>query len=96
MPKIQSPLRGWLGGKYRLAPTIVSLIPEHTCYAEVFGGAAWVLFHKCDSGSLKNSFRIFSQRSNAYHTARATWVHCNHNAKGREHETRLLRHIDPT
>lgn len=51
MPKIQSPLRGWLGGKYRLAPTIVSLIPEHTCYAEVFGGAAWVLFHKSPSPS---------------------------------------------
>lgn len=49
MPKIQSPLRGWLGGKYRLAPAIVSLIPEHTCYAEVFGGAAWVLFHKSPS-----------------------------------------------
>ena len=36
-----SPLRGWLGGKYRLAGTIIPLIPsDHTCYAEVFGGAA--------------------------------------------------------
>ena len=42
-----SPLRGWLGGKYRLAGTIIPLIPsDHTCYAEVFGGAAWVLFKK--------------------------------------------------
>lgn len=49
--KVSSPLRGWLGGKYRLTQTIIPLIPEHLCYAEVFGGAAWVLFHKPPSKS---------------------------------------------
>ncbi len=34
------------GGKSRLAPSIVERIPEHTCYAEPFCGACWVLFAK--------------------------------------------------
>jgi len=29
-----------------LADKIIPLIPEHTCYCEVFAGAAWVLFKK--------------------------------------------------
>ena len=37
---------GWVGGKRALAKTIVALLPEHTCYVEVFGGAGWVLFAK--------------------------------------------------
>lgn len=36
----------WIGGKSLLAKQIIPLIPEHTCYAEVFAGAAWVLFKK--------------------------------------------------
>lgn len=40
------PLAGWLGGKSRLREAIVARIPAHTCYAEVFAGAAWVLFSK--------------------------------------------------
>lgn len=47
--KVISPLRGWLGGKYRMTKHIIQLIPEHTLYAEVFAGAAWVLFHKQQS-----------------------------------------------
>ena len=43
------PLAGWLGGKSRLAKRIISEIPGHTCYVEVFAGAAWVLFRKPES-----------------------------------------------
>lgn len=41
----KSPL-GWVGGKSKLTSTIIPLIPPHKCYAEVFAGAAWVLFRK--------------------------------------------------
>ena len=36
----------YIGGKRRLAPAIVSLIPEHRTYVEPFGGGAQVFFHK--------------------------------------------------
>ena len=39
-------LIGWLGGKKALAKTLVALLPKHQCYAEVFGGAGWLLFAK--------------------------------------------------
>jgi DNA adenine methylase len=42
---INSPFK-WVGGKSRLRNKIVELIPEHTCYVELFAGAAWVLFAK--------------------------------------------------
>lgn len=41
----RSPIK-WAGGKYRLRREIVDILPEHTCYVEVFGGAGWVLFAK--------------------------------------------------
>jgi len=37
---------GWTGGKHIIARDIVAMIPQHTCYVEVFGGAGWVLFKK--------------------------------------------------
>ena len=40
---------GYLGGKSQLAKRIVEIMPEHKCYAEVFGGAGWVLFKKTPS-----------------------------------------------
>lgn len=43
--KRKSPL-AWVGGKSKLTSAIIPLIPKHTCYAEVFAGAAWVLFRK--------------------------------------------------
>jgi len=36
----------WIGGKHILAKTIIKMMPEHYTYAEVFGGAGWVLFKK--------------------------------------------------
>lgn len=39
----------YLGGKNRIARTIISLIPEHTCYVEPFCGGAQVFFHKAPS-----------------------------------------------
>ncbi len=42
---INSPFK-WVGGKSRLRKFIVPIIPAHSCYVEVFAGAAWVLFGK--------------------------------------------------
>ena len=47
--RVRPPLAGWLGGKSRLAKQIIEGIPDHTCYCEVFAGAAWVLFRKPES-----------------------------------------------
>lgn len=35
-----------MGGKSRLRKTIISMIPKHTCYVELFFGAGWVYFGK--------------------------------------------------
>lgn len=35
-----------MGGKSKLRKTIISKIPEHTCYVEPFFGAGWVFFGK--------------------------------------------------
>ena len=43
------PLAGWMGGKSLLARRIIERMPDHTCYAEPFAGAAWVLFKKPES-----------------------------------------------
>jgi DNA adenine methylase len=39
----------YMGGKSLLAGKIVPKIPSHTCYCEVFAGAAWLLFKKEES-----------------------------------------------
>ena len=36
----------YFGGKSRLAKTIIAKFPAHTCYVEVFAGAANILFAK--------------------------------------------------
>lgn len=35
-----------MGGKSKLRKTIISMLPEHTCYVELFFGAGWVYFGK--------------------------------------------------
>ena len=45
----RSPLAGWVGGKHKLASSILKKIPAHTCYVEPFCGAAWVLLKKPES-----------------------------------------------
>lgn len=42
---INSPFK-WVGGKSRLRKYIIALLPQHSCYLELFSGAAWVLFGK--------------------------------------------------
>ncbi|MHB8123945.1 MAG: DNA adenine methylase [Desulfuromonadaceae bacterium] len=39
----------YMGGKSLLAKRIITKIPEHNCYCEVFAGAAWLLFKKEES-----------------------------------------------
>ena len=57
----------YLGGKTRLAKTIIARMPAHTCYVEVFAGGAAVFFSKPPSetevlndrdGDLVNMYRI--------------------------------------
>jgi DNA adenine methylase len=66
----------WIGGKNRLKQDIVGIFPtkKYDYYIEVFGGAAWVLFHKKPgaeseiyndlNGQLVNLFRVIK-----YHCA---------------------------
>jgi len=42
---LNSPI-AYVGGKSKLADTIINFIPEHQTYIEVFAGGAWIFFRK--------------------------------------------------
>jgi hypothetical protein len=69
-PMLNAPLK-WVGGKKKAREEIVRMIPPHTCYAEVFGGAGWILFAKEPSdvevwndidGDLVNFYRVIKSK----------------------------------
>jgi DNA adenine methylase len=70
LPPTRPALR-WFGGKWRLAPWIISHLPPHEAYCEPYGGAASVLIRKPPAkletwndlhGRLVNFFRVLRER----------------------------------
>lgn len=64
-----NPIIPWLGGKRRLADTIIPHFPAHQCYVEVFAGGAALYFMRPPAevevindinGELVNLYRVGS------------------------------------
>ncbi|WP_026600484.1 DNA adenine methylase [Methylomonas sp. 11b] len=64
---MSKPIIPWVGGKRRLAKTILPLFPDHECYVEPFAGGAALFFMKQPSdvevlndinGELVNLYRV--------------------------------------
>ena len=62
-----TPIIPWIGGKRRLAKTIIPMFPEHECYVEPFAGGAALYFMKQPAhtevindinGELVNLYRV--------------------------------------
>lgn len=71
---VRRPVLRYHGGKFRLAPEIIKLFPEHRVYTEVFGGGGSVLMLKprCYSeiyndrdGEVVNVFRVLQDTRKA-------------------------------
>lgn len=56
----------WLGSKRRMAKQIISLMPEHRCYVEVFGGSGAVLFARPEPAEVEVINDLDSELVNLY------------------------------
>ncbi len=75
MPTVQ-PVIPWMGGKRRLAKELIPLFPPHTCYVEVFCGAAALYFLKPEkakvevlndiNGELTNLYRVLQHHQDEF------------------------------
>src|SRR5574343_303278 len=68
---ITRPALRYFGGKFRLAPWIISQFPPHTVYVEPFGGGGSVLLRKLPAyhevyndldGDVVNFFRVLREQ----------------------------------
>ena len=71
MTKIHRPVLRYYGGKWRLAPWILSHAPPHACYCEPFSGGASILLRKDRApaetindldGEIQSFFRVLRDR----------------------------------
>jgi len=68
---LDSPIK-WVGGKRNIKKLLVSIMPKHMQYVEVFGGAGWVLLEKPKSkleifndinGDLINFYKVIKDKN---------------------------------
>lgn len=81
--KPSRPVLRWFGGKWKLAPWIISHFPEHEIYTEAFGGAGSVLIRKPRAysevwnefdGGVVNLFRVLRDPQSARRLIRSLYL----------------------
>lgn len=63
---MSSPIIPWIGGKRRLAKTILPLFPEHQCYVEPFAGGAAMFFMRPEPAKVEVLNDVNSDLVNLY------------------------------